>query len=196
MAASSGNSIWGVKFGVLTPATNLTVEDELWSMRVDGATVATARIVIDQVEWRAPQDLATFVEGVEKRIPDAITQHTDKPVQLVSFIGAMHQGQLRGVREREVMIAVSFAPHASETVAAVEAAREQGARVIAITDSRMSPLAAHAAHSFIVHESSTFGFRALTNAMALAQGLFIALAYRLELSYAPTVPRATEETAL
>ena len=118
-------------------------------------------------------------------------QHTDKAVQLVSFVGAMHQGQLRGVREGEVMIAVSFAPYAAETVAAVETARGQGARVIAITDSRMSPLAAHAALAFIVHESSTFGFRALTNAMALAQGLFVALAYRLELSYAASP--ATEE---
>jgi DNA-binding MurR/RpiR family transcriptional regulator len=144
---------------------------------------------------------ALWIVGSRRAFPVAAylayaLQHTDKPVQLVSFVGAMHQGQLRGVREREVMIAVSFAPYASETVAAVEAAREQGARIIAITDSRMSPLAVHATHSFIVHESSTFGFRALTNAMALAQGLFIALAYRLELSYAPTVPRPVEETAL
>lgn len=64
---------WGVKFGVLTPATNLSVEDELWSMRVDGATVATARITIDQVEWKAPDDIVRFVDGVKRRIPDAIT---------------------------------------------------------------------------------------------------------------------------
>jgi DNA-binding MurR/RpiR family transcriptional regulator len=141
---------------------------------------------------------AVWVVGSRRAYPVAAylayaMQHTDKAVQLVSFVGAMHQGQLRGVRRGEVMIAVSFAPYAPETVAAVEAAREQGARVIAITDSRMSPLAAHAAQAFIVHESSTFGFRALTNAMALAQGLFIALAYRLELSYAPEL--SPEETS-
>jgi DNA-binding MurR/RpiR family transcriptional regulator len=140
---------------------------------------------------------AVWVVGSRRAYPVAAyiayaMQHTDKAVQLVSFVGAMHQGQLRGVRRGEVMIAVSFAPYAPETVAAVEAAREQGARVIAITDSRMSPLAAHAAQAFIVHESSTFGFRALTNAMALAQSLFVALAYRLELSYAPNL--SPEET--
>ena len=71
--AESGAGSWGVKFGVLTPATNLTVEDEYWSMRVDGTTIATARIVIDQVDWRVPEDLAKFVDGVTKRIPDAVT---------------------------------------------------------------------------------------------------------------------------
>jgi DNA-binding MurR/RpiR family transcriptional regulator len=140
---------------------------------------------------------AVWVVGSRRAYPVAAylayaMQHTDKAVQLVSFVGAMHEGQLRGVREGEVMIAVSFAPYAPETVAAVEAAREQGARIIAITDSRMSPLAAHAAQAFIVHESSTFGFRALTNAMALAQGLFVALAYRLELSLPPNL--SPEET--
>ena len=69
----STDGAWGVKFGLLTPATNLTVEEEYWSMRVDGATISTARIVIDQVDWRAPEDLAKFVEGVKKRIPDAVT---------------------------------------------------------------------------------------------------------------------------
>jgi DNA-binding MurR/RpiR family transcriptional regulator len=34
-----------------------------------------------------------------------------------------------------------------------------------------------------VQEHATFGFRALTSTMGLAQSLFIALAYRLELSY-------------
>ena len=142
---------------------------------------------------------ALWIVGSRRAFPVAAylayaLQHTDKAVQLVSFVGAMQHGQLRGVRPRDVMIAISFAPYAPETVAAVEAAHDQGARVIAITDSRMSPLAAHAAQSFIVHESSTFGFRALTNAMALAQGLFIALAYRLELRYAPTTTPALEET--
>ncbi len=142
---------------------------------------------------------AVWIVGSRRAFPVAAylayaLQHTDKAVQLVSFVGAMQQGQLRGVREGNVMIAISFAPYAPETVAAAEAAREQGARIIAITDSRMSPLAAHAAQAFIVHESSTFGFRALTNAMALAQGLFIALAYRLELSLDTTASRSPEET--
>lgn len=65
---------WGRKVGVLTPATNLTVEEELWSMRVPGTTLATARIEIAQVQWQAPADLRTFVHGVVAAIPAAIAQ--------------------------------------------------------------------------------------------------------------------------
>jgi maleate isomerase len=60
---------WGTKVGLLTPATNLTVESELCAMAVDGVTVATARIVIDQIKWVTPDDLRRFVEGVSEQVP-------------------------------------------------------------------------------------------------------------------------------
>jgi DNA-binding MurR/RpiR family transcriptional regulator len=119
---------------------------------------------------------------------DYALQHTDKRVNLVSGIGAMHMGQVRAVRPGDVMISISFAPYAEETVACVEAARERGAHIIAITDSRMGPMARLADTTLLVKDSATFGFRALTSTMALAQGLFIALAYQLELPYQPTTP--------
>ena len=116
-------------------------------------------------------------------------QHADRPIHLVTGVGAMHEGQLRGLREGDVMIAISYAPYAEETGLVARQAVERGARLIALTDSRMSPLAAAAAVALLVSESSTFGFRALTNTMALAQSLFIALAYRLELEGLPGAPR-------
>jgi DNA-binding MurR/RpiR family transcriptional regulator len=133
---------------------------------------------------------AIWVLGARRSFPVAsylayALQHTDKPVHLVTGVGAMHEGQLRGVRKKDVLIAVSFAPYAEETVNETRLALARGARLIAITDSRMSPLARDAQAALVVQESSTFGFRALTNVMALAQSLFIALAYRLELDYAP-----------
>lgn len=96
--ARVNDDIWGVKFGLLTPATNLTVEDEYWSMRVDGATISTARIVIDQVDWRAPEDLRKFVDGVKNRIPDAITRVMQaKPDALVLGISiSVLWGGLKG----------------------------------------------------------------------------------------------------
>ncbi|MEY5101156.1 MAG: hypothetical protein RJA36_3875 [Pseudomonadota bacterium] len=117
---------------------------------------------------------------------DYALQHTDKRVGLVSGLGNMHLGQMRSVRQDDVMIAVSFAPYAEETLGAVNLAVERGARLIAITDSRMSPLAKLASTTLLVQDNSTFGFRALTSTMGLAQSLFIALAYALELPYRPT----------
>ena len=100
------DGIWGVKFGLLTPATNLTVEDEYWSMRVDGATISTARIVIDQVDWRAPEDLGRFVDGVKKRIPDAITRVMQaKPDALVLGISiSVLWGGLKGNEELKARV--------------------------------------------------------------------------------------------
>lgn len=108
-------------------------------------------------------------------------QHTDKQIQLVHGLGAMQQGQLRGLQSGDVMIVTSFAPYAEESLEAARAAADGGAAVIAITDSRMGPLAPLAAALLMVEEASTFGFRSLTNTMCLAQSLFIALAYELEL---------------
>jgi DNA-binding MurR/RpiR family transcriptional regulator len=133
---------------------------------------------------------AIWVAGARRSFPAAsyltyALQHADKPVHHVTGLGAMHDGQLRGLREGDVMVAISYAPYAEETLQAVETALARGARVIAITDSRMSPLGTDAAVTLLVSESSTFGFRSLTNTMALVQSLFIALAYRLELDVLP-----------
>ncbi len=113
-------------------------------------------------------------------------QHTDKRIHHITSSGSMQEGQLRGMRPEDVLIAVSFAPYAEETESIVRQAHERGACIIAITDSRLSPLARFATCSLLVQETSVFGFRALTNSMAVAQSLFMALAYRLELDYQPT----------
>ena len=111
-------------------------------------------------------------------------QHTDKRIEMLSGLGGMQEGQLRGLRVGDVMLVVSFAPYAEESLQSARVAAARGAHVIAITDSQMSPLASLATAVLMVNESATFGFRSLTNTMCLAQSLFIALAYRTELLYA------------
>ena len=55
----------------------------------------------------------------------------------------------------------------------------------------MSPLAKLAQVTLVVQDNSTFGFRSLNSTMGLAQSLFIALAYMLELPYQTTTPQGT-----
>ena len=134
---------------------------------------------------------AVWISGSRRSFPVAVyldyaLQHTDKRVGLVSALGSMHEGQMRSVRPGDVMIAISFAPYAEETVLVAQHAVQRGAKLIAITDSRMSPLARDAQISFIVQDNATFGFRSLTATMGLAQSLFIALAYKLEIAYQPS----------
>ncbi len=136
---------------------------------------------------------AIWLVGSRRSFPvasylDYALQHTDKRIMLVSALGSMHFGQVRTVRPGDVMIAISFSPYAQETVEVAQEGVRRGARLIALTDSRMSPLAKDAQVSLIVQDNSTFGFRGLTSTMALAQGLFIALAYRLEIPYRPNRP--------
>jgi DNA-binding MurR/RpiR family transcriptional regulator len=118
---------------------------------------------------------------------DYALQHTDKRIGLVTGIGGMQQGQMRSVRKDDVLLAISFSPYAEETIAVAKLAVERGAKLIAITDSLMSPLAKMAQASLIVQDNSTFGFRSLTSTMSMAQSLFIALAYTLELPYKSSI---------
>lgn len=138
------------------------------------------------------QSECIWIAGSRRSFPiaaylDYALQHTDKRIGLVSGLGSMHQGQMRSARPADVMIAISFAPYAEETLAVAKAATERGVHLIAITDSRMSPLAKAARATLVVQENSTLGFRSLSSTMALAQSLFIALAYALELPYASTL---------
>lgn len=148
---------------------------------------------IDRAVDLLSQAPSLWVAGARRAYPVATylayaLQHTDKPVQLVDFTGAMHTGQLRGMRQGDVLVAISFAPYAEETMAIARQATQAGVAVIAITDSRMGALAQVADMSLVVQESAVFGFRALSSTMALAQCLFIALAYRMELEYRPSSP--------
>jgi len=134
---------------------------------------------------------AIWIAGSRRSFPvaaylDYALQHTDKRIGLFSGLGSMQEGQIRSLRAGDVLIAISFMPYAEETVQVAQQAAQRGAKLIAITDSRMSPLAREAEATLIVQDSATFGFRALTATMGLAQSLFVALAYRLELSYRPT----------
>jgi DNA-binding MurR/RpiR family transcriptional regulator len=113
-------------------------------------------------------------------------QHTDKRIHLIHAMGSMHEGQARAIRKGDVVLAISYAPYAEETQTVALSAVAAGAQLISITDSRMSPLAKDAKALLLVQESAALGFRSLTSTMSLAQGLFIALAYRLELAYQPT----------
>jgi len=117
---------------------------------------------------------------------DYALQHTEKRIFLVSGLGSMHLGQMRSVRKGDVMIAISFSPYAEETIAVAKAATARGAKLLAISDSRMSPLAKMAQSTLVVQDNSTLGFRSLSSTMCLVQSLFIALAYTLELPYKPT----------
>ncbi|MEM5326029.1 MurR/RpiR family transcriptional regulator [Paraburkholderia sp. JHI2823] len=79
--------------------------------------------------------------------------------------------QLLGIERDSATIVVSFAPYSVEAVRVAEAALAKGGRLIAITDSAVSPIALHAHKALIfTHESPSF-FPSLVAATALAESL-------------------------
>lgn len=128
-----------------------------------------------------------YVTAVRRMFPIAAylgyaLQHTRKRVVLLDGIGGIQHQQLQGLRAGDVLVAVSMPPYGPETRHAAQMAHVRKARVLALTDSALSPIARDADVVLAVRESEAYSFRALASPMSLAQSLFIALAYRLELN--------------
>ena len=78
----------------------------------------------------------------------------------------------------DAALAISFAPYSPVTLALVEAARKRGAKIVAITDSVLSPLAALADRRLEVVESDFAAFRSLSATFCLAMTIAVAVAER------------------
>lgn len=95
---------------------------------------------------------------------------------LVDGLAGLGAEQIGFISPRDAVIAVSFAPYASQTVALTLAARENSAKIVAITDSAFSPVAAPADEWLEVGEADFEGFRSLSATLALAMTLCVAIA--------------------
>jgi DNA-binding MurR/RpiR family transcriptional regulator len=136
---------------------------------------------LDETRFQAAVDMLAgaeniYVIGVRRSFTVATyiayaLQHTQKRVHLVNGLGGMFREQMRSINKGDALIAISFPPFGKETLYA------------------MGPLSRHADVLLKVKEGSAFAFRGLTSTMCLCQALFVALAYRLELTVEETIPR-------
>jgi DNA-binding MurR/RpiR family transcriptional regulator len=154
---------------------------------------------IDETRFQKAVDMLAdaeniYVIGVRRSFAIATyiayaLQHTQKRVHLVNGLGGMYREQLRSMGKGDALIAISFPPFGKETLYAMRVAQQHKASVLAITESDLGPLARHSDVLLKVKEGSAFAFRGLTSTMCLCQALFVALAYRLELTVEETIPR-------
>jgi DNA-binding MurR/RpiR family transcriptional regulator len=103
-----------------------------------------------------------------------------KRTVMVDNAGGLARHQMQTIGAGDLLIAISYQPYASETVEAVDTAVDAKAKVLAITDSLISPLAKGAAQVLQVRESEVRAFRSLSASICLAQTLVIGLAYEQE----------------
>lgn len=97
---------------------------------------------------------------------------------LVDALGGLANEQTSFATPRDVVLAVSFTPYASETVSLGRRLAERGVPVLAITDSPLSPLTAIAKTWFEVQEANFEGFRSMAATITLAITLTVATAER------------------
>jgi DNA-binding MurR/RpiR family transcriptional regulator len=98
--------------------------------------------------------------------------------QLIGAMGGLAQEDVSFASKRDCVLAISFTPYASETVALTQAAAIRHVPIIAITDSIFSPLAPLAKTWFEVTEANFEGFRSMAATLSLAMTLTVAVAER------------------
>ncbi len=97
---------------------------------------------------------------------------------LVDAVAGLGAEQASFISPSDVLLAISFAPYASETVDLARAASGRGAKVVSITDAPFSPIAPLAEVWLEVVEADFEGFRSNAGTMALAMTLAVAVAGR------------------
>jgi DNA-binding MurR/RpiR family transcriptional regulator len=83
--------------------------------------------------------------------------------------------QLRGIGPKDSLLVVSFPPYTQLTIDAVDYAAEAGAKIIAITDSIVSPAASAAAHTIVTENQSPSFYHSFTAALSVVQALITML---------------------
>ena len=83
--------------------------------------------------------------------------------------------QIRDIGANDCLLVVSFPPYTQRTIEAVDYAADAGARIVAITDSVISPAANAAAATIVTANTSPSFYHSFTGAVAVVQALITIL---------------------
>ncbi len=97
---------------------------------------------------------------------------------LVDGAGGTGVDLLRTIGSADVMLAISVKPYTRHTVHAARYSRARGVRIVAVTDSEMSPLAALAEETLIVRTETPSFFHTMAPAFAAVECLAALVAAR------------------
>ncbi|MPV60097.1 SIS domain-containing protein [Burkholderia sp. BE24] len=152
------------------------------------AAVARLSELLASEDWRRAlvmlRDAATiWVMGVRQAFPLAVhlaqaLRQTDKTICLFTALGGMDLCQAGSVRPGDVFVAVELPAYGDETGRVARLAKRNGAQLIVITDSRVSPLARDTDALLRVEDGALFGVHSIAAASTVAQLLSAVLCYR------------------
>lgn len=88
---------------------------------------------------------------------------------LLTGTGGIFADELRGAGRSDALVVFSYAPYTRDAVSAVAYARSQNLRIVAITDSMLSPIASHAEAVIVAANPTPSLFPSVVPAMEVAQ---------------------------
>ncbi|MEP9385936.1 MurR/RpiR family transcriptional regulator [Mesorhizobium sp. KR9-304] len=184
----------------------LNYDERLAQMRDHGIATSKSGLVLDGFLEASERSIAKFREKVDHEAIDRavgilaaadtiyliglrrsfpITSYMSYAMgklgvrnMLVDAVAGMGAEQASFVSAGDAVLAISFAPYASETVALTGSVKARGARIVTITDSVFSPIASPADVLIEVSEANFEGFRSMATTMAIAMTLSVAVAAR------------------
>ena len=98
---------------------------------------------------------------------------------LLDGVGGMTLHQANLMTADDVLVVVSFAPYAPETMAVAHRADERGTPILVLTDGPLSPLLPLARVAFEIEDAALQDFRSLSATMCLALALVVRLGQHL-----------------
>ena len=98
------------------------------------------------------------------------------PNVLIDNVGSVAMDQVACLSKGDVVLAIGFSPYNSITRDVAAAACDNGAEVVALTDSQFSPLVELSSAYIEIVESSHAGFRSLASTTVVAISLVLAVA--------------------
>jgi DNA-binding MurR/RpiR family transcriptional regulator len=99
---------------------------------------------------------------------------------LVDGVGGMFMQQVSHATARDIIIAISSKAYSPDVAQVVREAKQRGVKIVALTDSPLSPLAEHADVSLEVQQASVGLFRSQAVNMTLAVTLIVGLGRAVE----------------
>ena len=138
----------------------------------------TAIELMDQAE-------TIYITGARRAFPVAYylsyaLLQADIDAVLLESVGALHKAQLKRLEKNDLLLAVSFYPHAEETTECLRMADQSNAKSLVLTDQSVHPCHSLISHCLKYNEAEVMGMRSLSSSMHLAQSLVMGLIIKKE----------------
>ncbi len=105
-----------------------------------------------------------------------------KRAHLIDNLGAMRAAQVGAVGPKDVVLVITFDDYTPETIEVAQISKENGLRILAITDNALSPVASLAQQVLYVTEARLGHFRSQVPAMVVCQSVIVSLGRRMALA--------------